>query len=85
MQRSKREESTFPARKKPKKTPLPQSNDPDIQTLTFYKNPDHPGRETTVSEPEPEPAYDPDTGTPTSDCRFATQRNSSRPATGTAT
>lgn len=44
--------------KKPKKTPLPKSSAPDIQTLTFYQYPDHPGRETTVSEPEPE--YDPD-------------------------
>lgn len=44
--------------KKPKKTPLPKSDDPDIQTLTFYQYPDHPGRETTVGEAEPE--YDPD-------------------------
>ena len=43
--------------KRPKKTPLPKSDDPDIQMLTFYRCPD---REATGQKPEVEPEYDPD-------------------------
>lgn len=43
--------------KNPKRTPLPKSTDPDIQSLTFCKYPD---RETSIGEPVPEPEYDPD-------------------------
>lgn len=43
--------------KNPRRTPLPKSTDPDIQTLTFYQ---HPDRETSVGEPDPEPEYDQD-------------------------
>lgn len=43
--------------KKPKQTPLPKNDDPGLQTLTFYRYPD---RETTTTEPKPEPVYDSD-------------------------
>jgi hypothetical protein len=39
------------------KTPLPENDDPEAQSLTFYKYPDI---ETTVNEPSLEPRYDPD-------------------------
>jgi len=43
--------------KHPKKTLLPKCDDPDLQSLGFYKYPD---KETTVEKPEPEPGFDPD-------------------------
>jgi len=43
--------------KKPKKTPLQRCDDPEIQSLTFYK---HPKQETTIDKPESDPDFDPD-------------------------
>lgn len=41
--------------KNPRKTPLPTSNNPDIQTVTIYE---HPERESTAGATTPEPTYD---------------------------